>query len=103
MVVVEQLFKVSSRYYRPESQPHRDVKVPATHFVKVLPTPLSGVLSCMAVKDSEVALSSYIGKICDERVGIFHCPSLTLVFRHADAIRKRYRWVLVEGLGSSSV
>lgn len=51
----------------------------STDFVKMLTTPLCSMLACMAVKQTEITLSTDIIEIDDERVGVFHCSARPLV------------------------
>lgn len=55
-----------------------------TYLMEVLATPFRGVFSRVSVKDCEIPLSTYAGKVDNEGVCILHSPPLTFVVMHAD-------------------
>lgn len=69
-----------------------------TYFMKVLSTPLCGVLARVAIENGKITLPAYISKVCYKGICILHGPSLTLVLAYANAIRDRDGWMLVQGL-----
>jgi hypothetical protein len=52
----------------------------STHFMEMLTTPFCSMLACMAIKQTEIPLSTDIVEIDDKRVSVFHRSARPLVF-----------------------
>jgi hypothetical protein len=66
-------------------------------------TPLSGMLSGVSIKDCKETLAAQAGVIDHERMGIFHIPSRTLIFRYANLIGIILCRVAVQHLGGHKI
>jgi len=79
------LRRVSRRYYEARLNFYRSGDTSfCTYLMKVLPTPLGGMLTSMTVEYGEESLAADRVKINYKGVSIFHGSSASFVFGYAD-------------------
>lgn len=74
-------------------------EIVATNLMKMGATPLSGVLSCVAIEDSEEALPPDTSIVDNERMGIFHVASCAHILGDTNLVGSISCRVLIQNLG----